>query len=211
MIFKVSDISRDIRVCIDMNRNNACLLDSGDTETLTIDEIIVQKIPEAVRTAHTEAPTYLLESGHNFGDSVFWGDKESGYVLLPDDFMRLLVFKMSDWDRAVYTAISTEDEDYEKMRSRYKGIRGTCQKPVCVIAVRPEGKVLEFYSCKSEDAQVSQGSYLPYPAIDGSGGIDICERCYTAVIYIAAALVMNTYGEIQKATSFFDLAKSALR
>lgn len=211
MIFKVTDIIRDVRVCIDQNKTSEALFEDGDIETLTLDEIIRQKIPEAVRRVHTDAPTYLLESGHDFGDAVYWGDMESGYVMLPDDFMRLIMFRMSDWERTVYTAISTEDEEYEKMSSRFKGIRGTAQKPVCAIAIRPEGKVLEFYSCKSESADVAKATYLPYPKIDEDGGIDICERCYTAVIYTAAALVLNTYGEAQKVSALSDLAKTALQ
>lgn len=211
MIFKVSDIIREVRVCIDQNKTSDSLFESGDIETLALDEIMRQKIPEAVRRVHTDAPTYLLESGHGFGDAVFWGDLESGYVILPDDFMRLIMFRMSDWERTVYTAISTEDEEYEKMSSRFKGIRGTAQKPVCAIALRPEGKVLEFYSCKSESAYVSKATYLPYPKVDGDGGIDICERCYTAVIYTAAALVLTTYGEMQKASALSELAKTALQ
>lgn len=211
MIFKVSDIIKEVRVCIDQNKTSDSLFESGDIETLALDEIIRQKIPEAVRRVHTDAPTYLLESGHDFGDAVFWDDLESGYVILPDNFMRLILFRMSDWERTVYTAISTEDEEYEKMCSRFKGIRGTAQKPVCAIAIRPEGKVLEFYSCKSESAYVSKATYLPYPKVDEDGGIDICERCYTAVIYTAAALVLTTYGEMQKASALSELAKTALQ
>lgn len=211
MIFKIPDILREVRVSLDENGVSDELLMTGDVETLSLDDIIRQKVPEAVRLVHTAAPTYLLESGHNFGDAVYWGDLESGWVLLPDDFMRLLMFRMSDWERAVYTAISTEDEEYERQRSRFKGIRGTSQKPVCAIALRPEGKVLEFYSCKSEEAEVAQATYLPYPKVDEFDGIDISERCYRAVVYMAAALTLQTYGEAEKASAMTELSKSFLQ
>lgn len=211
MIFKIPDILREVRVSLDENGVSDELLMTGDVETLSLDDIIRQKVPEAVRLVHTAAPTYLLESGHNFGEAVYWGDLESGWVLLPDDFMRLLMFRMSDWERAVYTAISTEDEEYERQRSRFKGIRGTSQKPVCAIALRPEGKVLEFYSCKSEEAEVAQATYLPYPKVDEFDGIDISERCYRAVVYMAAALTLQTYGEAEKASAMTELSKSFLQ
>ncbi len=211
MIFKIPDILREVRVSLDENGVSDELLRTGDVETLSLDDIIRQKVPEAVRLVHTAAPTYLLESGHNFGDAVYWGDLESGWVLLPDDFMRLLMFRMSDWERTVYTAISTEDEEYERQRSRFKGIRGTSQKPVCAIALRPEGKVLEFYSCKSEEAEVAVASYLPYPKVDRFAGIDISERCYRAVVYMAAALTLQTYGEAEKASAMTELSKSFLQ
>ena len=124
--------------------------------------------------------------------------------------MRLVVFQMDDWERPVYHAISEDDEEYEKQSSRFKGIRGTAQKPVCAIAIRPEGRVLEFYSCKSTDAMVSRAVYLPYPKIDDYGGVQICERCYQAVIYTIASLVLTTYGNADQSKALSELAKSAL-
>lgn len=142
---------------------------------------------------------------------MYWGDLESGWVLLPQDFMRLIVFEMSDWERAVFTAISTSDPEYELQRQRVKALRGTAQKPVCAIANRPEGKALEFYSCKSEDAYVRRALYLPYPKIDKDGGIDICERCHTAAVYAAASLVSLTLGEAEKSSALSEISKTALQ
>lgn len=202
---------QDVRICLDQNMTSEALVESGDIDTLALDDIIKSKIVEAVQRVHSDAPNYLLEGGHNFGDAVYWKELESGWVLLPQDFLRLVVFEMDDWEQAVYTAISTDDPDYEKQRSRFKGIRGTPQRPVCAIAIRPEGRVLEFYSCKSEDAQVSRAMYLPYPTIDDNGGIDISERCYNAVIYTAAALTLISCGEADKANAFNELAKTFLQ
>lgn len=211
MIYKLADIARDVRIAIDQNMTSEQLIATEDIETLSLAEIVRSKILEAVVRVHSNAPTYLLEEGHNFGDAVFWGDFESGWVLLPQDFMRLIAFRMSDWERTVYAAISVDDPLYSKQSSRYKGIRGNVQKPVCAIVNRAEGKALEFYSCNSEEAYVSRASYLPYPKIDCYDGIDICERCYTAVVYTAASLVLTTYGEAEKASALTELAKSILQ
>ena len=201
---------RDVRVALDQNMVSDALLEHGDIDTLSIDEIIESKLLEAIQRVHMEAPLRMLEVGHNFGDAVYWRELESGWVLLPQDFMRLVVFKMDDWERAVYTPISTDDPEYDKQHSPFKGIRGTAQHPVCVLAERPEGKVLEFYSCKSTDATVSRAVYIPYPSIDEDGGVDVSERCYKAVIYTAASLTLTTCGEMEKASVFSDLAKSFL-
>lgn len=211
MVYKVSEIVRDVRIAIDQNMTSEQLIETGDIETLSLEEIIRSKTVEAVRRVECAAPAHLLEEGHNFGDAVYWEGLESGWVLLPDDFMRLIAFRMSDWERTVYTALSADDPQYAKQSSRYKGIRGNVQKPVCAIVNRAEGKALEFYSCNSRDAYVSRATYLPYPCIDEHDGIDICERCYTAVIYTIAALVLTTYGEDNKASSLNDLAKSILQ
>ena len=210
MIFQIDKIMQDVRICLDQNMASDALIESGDIDTLALDEIIKSKILEAIQRVHRDAPNYLLEGGHNFGDAVYWRELESGWVLLPKDFLRLVVFEMDDWEQAVYQAISTDDPEYEKQHSRFKGIRGTAQRPVCAIGIRPEGKVLEFYSCKSKDAQVSRAIYMPYPKIDEDGGVDISERCYNAVIYTAAGLTLLTCGETEKGNSVSELAQTFL-
>lgn len=202
---------QDVRICLDQNMESDALIESGDIDTLALDDIIRSKILEAVQRVHMDAPNYLLEGGHNFGDAVYWRELESGWVLLPPDFMRLVVFEMDDWEQAVYQAISTDDPEYEKQRSRFKGIRGTAQRPVCAIAIRPEGRVLEFYSCKSKNAQVSRAMYIPYPKIDEDNGVDICERCYNAVVYTAAGLTLLTCGEVEKGNAVSELAQTFLK
>lgn len=210
MIYNVQEIARDVRVCLDQNMVSDQLLLSEDVDTLALDDIIKSKIVEAVARVHGNAPAHLLEEGHNFGDAVYWDELESGWVLLPQDFMRLIVFEMSDWKHAVYTAISASDPEYALQRQGIKALRGTAQRPVCVIASRPEGRVLEFYSCKSSNAYVTKGQYIPYPGIDENDGVDISERCYTAVIYTIASLVLLTMGENEKSMALGEASKTAL-
>ncbi len=211
MIYQIDKICTDVRIAIDENMVSDSLLLEGNADTLALDDIIRSKILEGVRLVHNEAPNYLLENGHNFGDAVYWGDMESGWVLLPKDFLRLVVFEMSDWEQAVYTAISTDDPEYEKQRSRFKGIRGTSQHPVCAIALRPEGRTLEFYSCKNTEAYVKRAVYIPYPVIDNDGGIDISERCYTSVVYSIASLTLLTFGENERSLVLSNKSKQFLR
>lgn len=209
-VYPLDKIAEDVRIALDQNMSSDALTEIGDVDTLALNDIIKSKIVEAVKRVHSIAPHYLLDGGYNFGDAVYWMEHESGWVLLPEDFMRFVVFEMDDWERPVFTAINQDDPEYEKQHSRFKGIRGTSQRPVCFISVRSVGRVLEFYSCKSENAKVSRASYLPYPAIDDDGGIGICQRCYDAVVYTAAALVLITFGDIDKSNVFNEMAKSTL-
>lgn len=211
MIYKIADIVRDVRIAIDQNMESDQLIATGDIETLSLDELIRTKVLEATRRVESTAPVHYLEEGHTFGeDAVYWEKLESGWVLLPNDFMRLIAFKMSDWERTVYAAISVDDPQYQKQSSRYKGIRGNVQKPVCAIVNRAEGKALEFYSCNSQEAYIARASYIPYPEIDEDGGIDISERCYTSVVYMTASLVLSTYGEADLASAMLQLSNSIL-
>ena len=211
MIYQVSKLLRDVRVCLDRNMSSTALAELGDVDTLSQDELIESKLLESVERVHLSAPIHLLESGHNFGDALYWRDLESGWVLLPDDFMRLVVFEMDDWERAVYAALRADSPEAVVQHSRYKGLRGTSEHPVCVLDVRAEGKVLEFYSCKSQSAQVRRGVYLPYPVIDANGGIDISERCYQSVVYTAAGLVLLTVGETEAGEASLQTAQTLLQ
>lgn len=209
-VYPLDKIAEDVRIALDQNMSSDALTEIGDVDTLALNDIIRSKIVEAVKRIHSEAPPYLLDGGYNFGDAVYWMDNESGWVLLPEDFMRFVVFQMDDWSRPVFFANNTDDAEYDLQSSRFKGIRGTAQRPICFISIRPEGRVLEFYSCKSEDAKVSRAVYLPYPQVDDYDSIEICQRCYDAVVYTTAALVLITFGDTDKSNVLNELAKSSL-
>lgn len=211
MVYKILQIARDVRIAIDENKTSEQLIADEDIDTLSLNDIVRSKIVEAVRRVVTAAPVQFLEEGHDFSSGIYWNGDGSGWVLLPDDFMRLIAFRMSDWERTVYEAISVDDPLYAKQSSRYKGIRGNVQKPVCAIVNRAEGKALEFYACKDNTAMIVRAGYVPYPHIDKDDGIDISEKCYTAVVYTVAALVLTTYGEADKASAMTDLAKSIIQ
>ena len=210
MIYKIHRIARDVRIAIDENKTSEQLITDEDIDTLSLEDIVRSKIVEAVRRVITNAPVHLLDGGVPFGDAVFWRSNLSGWVLLPDDFMRLFIFKMSDWERPVYEPITAADPQYNLQFSRYKGIRGNPQKPVVAIVSRSEGRVLELYSCKSKEATVEQAVYFPLPKLDEDGGIEIPERCYTSVVYEAASLVLATLGQADLSSIMTELSKQLL-
>ncbi len=206
----LDDIASAVRIILDQNMVSQPLALEGDVDTLSLDEIIKSKVCEAVKRVHSEAPVYLLDGGHDFGDAIYWKEQCSGWVLLPEDFMRFVVFEMDDWERPVYFPISMDDAEYALQSSRFKGLRGNSQKPVCAIGIRPEGRVLEFYSCKSTDARVRRAVYLPYPRVDGFDGIAVCDRCYDGILYMTAALTAMSFGDSDKGNVLLELSKSVL-
>lgn len=213
---------RDVRMYIDQNETNAALIENEDIETLSLDDIIESKIEEGVRAVELSAPLRMLDTGYNFANSVTFKEDYSGYTILPDDFMRFVVFKMSDWKKAVYEAIDTTDPKYQYQSSTQRGIKGNPEKPVCAIVPYPQGLALEFYSCRSASATVEKAVYMKLPKleypVDGDGNpvetsdkaIEISERCYRAAINKIASLVLFTYGDKEMAEKFEALAASCL-
>ena len=82
-------------------------------------------------------PYPCLAPAFNTGNGV-------GFVPLPDDFVRLLEFKMSEWQRPVNTVCEPGSD--LALRQHNKFTRGGCCKPVCVFGHCEGARVLEYYS-----------------------------------------------------------------
>lgn len=214
MEYNVSDLTRDVRVAIDMNMSSAPLSSLGDVDTLSLDEIIVSKIEDAARMVESGAPVYLLGSGEPFGASIGWDSEEgygSGHIVLPQDFLRLVSYEMSDWSMAVTSVITEDDPLYARQRSRFPGIRGCPQKPVVAVVSRPVGLVLEFYSCTAgEGVYVKRARYIPVPKISG-GKIDLPEKLRSAVVYETAYLTALSVGNGDVAAAMLNNAKELMQ
>lgn len=210
MIYDVSDIIREVKVAIDENVDSTSIENLPDEDTLKLNEIIESKIVDGARVIESSAPIHLLDSGTAFGESIGWDSSPgygSGYIHLPDDFMRLVCFQMSDWDYAVNEAILESDPMYQLQKSRFAGVRGTPQKPVVAITSQPIGLVLEFYSCYSgESAFIKKARYLPMPRVR-DGKIKLCVKLKPAIVYYIAYLTALSIGDGNLATSMLGTAK----
>lgn len=214
MEYNVSDLKRDVRVALDLNKTSTALAGLGDVDTLSLDDIIESKIAPAARIVETAAPVYLLDEGEPFGESIGWDSEPgygSGHVVLPRDFLRLVTFEMSDWSRAVTAVITEDDPLYAQQRSRFPGIRGCPQKPVCAIVNRPIGMVLEFYSCTAgEDVFIRRARYIPMPKVSG-GKIELCEKLKDAVVYYAAYMTALTVGEGDLGAAMLQMSNEVMK
>lgn len=144
--------------------------------------------------------------------SINWFDpsgQKGGWIFLPNDFIRLLAFEMSDWDLPVFDAIQSTDAKYKLQKSPFAGVRGNPSKPVVAISQRTEGKTLEFYSCKSSDAKIVTASYLPERKIENNT-IEISHQCYRPSIYSISSLVAMSRGESEFSALLDSVAKSML-
>lgn len=210
MEYNVNDIVVEAKVALDENVDSTALSGLGDVDTLKLDEIIESKVVDAARVIESNAPAYLLDSGKAFGESIGWDGQPgygAGYIHLPDDFMRLVCFQMSDWDYAVTVAITEDSPQYQMQRSRFSGVRGNPQKPVVAITSQPIGLVLEFFSCYSGDnAFIKKARYIPIPRVR-NGKIDLCEKLRRAVVYYTAYLAALSLGNGDAAAAMLSTAR----
>lgn len=195
--YSVNDIVEQARVAIDRNNNSQPLAALGDVDTLTLDQIIESKVADAARLVESEAVHHLLDNGKAFGSSVIW-ESQPGYgagkINLPNDFLRLVTFRMSDWYRAVTEPITEDSPIYAMQSSRYAGVRGNPERPVVAIVHDASKQVLEFYSCQAgPGVQVAKARYIPLPKIE-NGHIELCPKLVRAVVYRAASMTAAAVG-----------------
>ena len=53
MLYSVSELKKDIRIVLDQNMTSEQLFESGDIDTLSLEEIIESKIVDAARLVET--------------------------------------------------------------------------------------------------------------------------------------------------------------
>lgn len=112
------------------------LLDECTKNTLMLAPIhVLSGTPETVTpTAYSSVTT------HN--------DYGTGWFPLPTGYLRLVSFKMTDWERPVIIPISTASKLYLKQKNKY--LRGGLSKPVAAITWRNNSgagqKIMEYFS-----------------------------------------------------------------
>lgn len=184
--------------------------DSGEIiNNSFIDEIL----NDSVTTLLLKLPTYLCNPiSMGIVEGVDNSDG-TGYIELPDDFLRLVSFKMVEWSRAVTKPISEDSPQYNLQKISY--LRGKPTKPVVVIrndygdSIQAIKKILEYYSVVS-DHDIERALYiktdvaenLPDNIIDAlayqcaSDGFVIMEKpdqAKIALVKVDEFIQLNTY------------------
>lgn|GEM_PF-322530 len=246
MDYNISDLKVDIRKALDENHVSTQLITDEDIDTLTVEEIIESRIPIAARIIIQLAPMRMLGSGKAFftppsppdtaGDTITWygtGTCVGGSVRLPNDFLRFMSYKMSDWDHAAYTHITEIDPQYQVQFSPFAGLRGNQHQPVVAITGDDEGLRLEFFSSRhttttndqqqvvDDSATVDMARYMPLPVIrtevTGTAPnttteyvIDIPQLLHDPVVYYAAYLTALTLAQSEAASHLLATAQQML-
>lgn len=210
MIVQRDKLTADVRRAIDMNSHDERMLVPPDTDTQDMDSIIAAKALEAARQVLSAAPLRLLEGGHHIHPSIEWRGGGRGRFLLPEDFLRLLSFKMDDWAYAVSAPVPQESPAYALLNGPYPGLSGVPERPAVALVRGAEGLWLEFYSCRADGDAVSRCVYVPEPHWDIDGGLDVPRGVYQAVVLTTAALTCLAYSEGDKGKMLMELAKAAL-
>lgn len=129
------------------------------------------------------------------------------FLVLPDDFLRLVTLQMSDWNRPIQTLVNEDSAEYRKQTNRY--LRGTNTKPIGALVHQNGVPVAELYSCVTNMATIMFGQYVPEPVLytyNGDQYVSICEPLKFPCLNQITANVLRGIGRVQEAALYDRMA-----
>lgn len=181
----------------------------GGEQTLAVEPQTLIFSPEGgvqnaiVRTV----PSWTVDVSEGEPSRTFTLDHYKYYLVLPDDFMRLITLQMDDWSRPIQTLVNEDSAEYRKQSNRF--LRGTSRKPVGALVHQNGIAVAELYSCSSNVASIAYGQYVPEPSIKVYGGkeyVSVCEPLKYPCLNQITADVLRSIGMAQAAALYDRMA-----
>ena len=216
MDYVVEDIITEVLTTMDRQVESTALLSSG--VSLSVRDIVRKHLLDAAWQMTMEAPARMLE-GEAFGESISWESAVGigiGAIDLPDDFLRLLSFRMSDWNHAVYHAVEPDGPEWQMVStSMLVGVRCNGARPLCTITHWTYGRKLEFCGCSSgSGVSIDRAVYAKKPditTIEDAEILSVSGDIKSSIVLRCAALACTTIGETAVATNFFELSKKMIQ
>lgn len=206
-VYAVSDLVKEVKVLLDRNQESAGLLAPSDSDTLSQAELIESKIVDAARIILSDAPEDMVE-GTLYTNSVTWTDSNDGYyvgnMVLPTDILRILSVKADGWNRPA-EIISESDDAYKYQKCKY-GVRGNPERPVAAIVHTANGKSIELYTSKKNDATLAF-IYVQVPSITTEQKISLPSVLKDSILYMAGYLTCISLGDTDTASKFIEVAR----
>lgn len=204
--YAVSDLVKEVKVLLDRNQESAGLLAPSDSDTLSQAELIESKIVDAARIILSDAPEDMVE-GTSCTNYVTWKDNNGYYVgnmVLPTDMLRILSVKAEGWKRPA-EIISESDDAYKYQNCKY-GVRGNPERPIAAIVHTANGKSIELYTSKKNDATLAF-IYVQVPSITTEQKISLPSVLKDAILYMAGYLTCISLGDNDTASGFLGVAR----
>jgi len=180
---------------------------SAGGSTLTLSDQLIIFGPEGgvknviVQTAPTTSWSVTVTSGEPSQSLDL--EYYKYFLVLPNDFMRLITLQMSDWARPIQTLVNEDSAEYRKQTNPY--LRGTNTKPIGALVHQNGIPVAELYSCTSNVATMMYGQYVPEPSLEDYNDdkiVSICSPLEYPCLNQITAEVLRGIGRAQEAALY---------
>ena len=149
-------------------------------------------IDEAARWVLKTVPLRRLGLGKEFNRKGLVAQADgTGYMPLPDDYFRLIHFRLKGWKRTVFEPIYDTDPRYRQQMN--PTLRGGEAKPV--VAICENTRRLEYYSsARGAEAEIEQASYYGFTTVDDSYPMRLVDITAWKVAELALTVMNDVQG-----------------
>lgn len=168
------------------------IVDVGVENTKPFDSIIDELLDESALEILLKAPFYRLPvyKATNLTAKKDTNDDRIGSIILPNDFIRLVSFKMKGWLQPVLSFALPGDAVAIKQSNKY--IRGGVAKPVAVLYKDDTSMYINYYSvAPASDHEVTEFNYIKRLTAEGITD----DQLVDAMCWICAGKTLGVLGE----------------
>lgn len=183
------------------------IVDVGVENTKPFDSIIDELLDESALEILLKAPFYRLPvyKATNLTAKKDTNDDRIGSITLPNDFIRLVSFKMKGWLQPVLSFALPGDAVAIKQSNKY--IRGGVAKPVAVLYKDDASMYINYYSVAStSDHEVTEFNYIKSLTAD----VITDDQLVDAMCWVCAGKTLGVLGEKSLAELCYENAKGLM-
>lgn len=126
-------------------------------------DLIADLLPDIAESTVREADGKDIDEWLEADADFEWISPGMGEMELPEDFLRLTVFRMSDWKRSVTTAVSSDSPVYSLRRDSRSSRKNIRKVPMVALKEGRRRRKLEFIGSFDPGAYVERAGYVPLP------------------------------------------------
>lgn len=161
------------------------------TGSVGVASVLESVLPEVASRVIEREPLSRLDESVELDCAPEDHGDGTGHIVLPEDFLRLRAFQMSDWDYPVENPLVEDDRYHTLQRSGHAGLRGNPRRPVVALSHRDGFRTLEYYTTFESPARILTARYIPKPLPDASGRVRIPQGVLRSVIRELALEIEN--------------------
>ena len=176
------------------------IVEVGVENSKPYDSIIAELLDESALEVLLKAPFY--RSNITSGSPSVHTDDTTGSLTLPDDFLRLVSLRMSDWQQPVTELAIAGDEVAKRQANKF--LRGGKAKPVGVLSKTSAGYKINYYS--SSTHTVEEFLYIKRDTAENIADSQLVD----AMVWICAGKTLGVLGEANLANLCYENAKGLM-
>lgn len=154
-----------LKVLKNIDENGEIQIDRMEAgyETASVSDLVSEVAGYVAAEVICSAGWKEIDEWEELPGEVDWIEPGRGEVALPSDFLRLMVFRMSDWRRSVTTVVNPDSEVYALRFNSSFGRRNIRKAPMVAIWGGAGSGRLEFIGSIDPGAFIARAGYVPRP------------------------------------------------